>query len=268
MSQNLYLVPHDFTAVGDVALRYAMHIGKRVKTEIQVVHIVTDASKVTAAKQKLDLLIQSFEKPSNVELTSLVEVGNIFEDISKIARKDRAQLIIMGTHGAVGMQKLFGSHAIKVITSADVPFLVVQEKTPVNEVKNIIVPIDLTKESLQITNIAGDLAAMFDAELHVTFEKMSDQVLRQKMNTRVTLVRNSYEDRKLKSHFIELDGSGSYHKKIIDYAKKVNADQIAIAYHTESLLPQFDKFAQSLITNDLNLPCVIINSKSASSLYF
>lgn len=268
MSHNLYLVPHDFTSVGDVALKYAMHIGKHVKTEIQVVHIVSDKSKVAAAKQKLDAILNDFPKETNVELTSLIEVGSIFEDIGKIAKREYAQLIIMGTHGQVGMQKLFGSHAMKVITSSNVPFLVVQEKTPLIEIKKIIVPIDLTKESLQITNVAGDLAMMFDAELHIVTEKITDPLQSKKMATRILLVKNQYDDRKLTSHVTHIDGSGSFQKKIIDYTKSNQGDLIALAYHTESLLPQFDKFAQSLMTNELNLPCAIINSKSASSSYF
>lgn len=268
MNHNLYLVPHDFTSVGDVALKYAMHLGKRVKTEIMVVHLVSDASKVAAAKQKLDTLIANFEQIENVVLTSRVEVGSIFEDIGKIAKKEYAQLIIMGTHGATGMQKLFGSYAMKVVTSSNVPFLVVQENTPITDIKRIIVPIDLSKESLQITNVAGDLANMFDAELHVVSEKHTDQILSKKMANRILLVKNQYDDRKLTSHFPHLEGGGSFHKKVQDYAQKMNGDLIALAYHSESILPQFDKFAQSLITNSMNLPCVIINSKSASSLYF
>jgi hypothetical protein len=54
----------------------------------------------------------------------------------------------------------------------------------------------------------------------------------------------------------------------LNYAKEKSIDLIGIAYHSESLLPQFDTFAQSLITNDQNLPCMVLNSKLASALYF
>jgi hypothetical protein len=43
---------------------------------------------------------------------------------------------------------------------------------------------------------------------------------------------------------------------------------IALAYHSESLLPQFDSFAQSLITNEEKLPVMIIAAKPAGNLYF
>ena len=52
------------------------------------------------------------------------------------------------------------------------------------------------------------------------------------------------------------------------YANEKNIDLISIAYHSESLLPQFDTFAQSLITNEQQLPCMVLNSKLASALYF
>jgi hypothetical protein len=65
-----------------------------------------------------------------------------------------------------------------------------------------------------------------------------------------------------------MSNSGSYQKKIMAYCQSNQVDLIAIAYHSESLLPQFDTFAQSLITNDQKIPCLILRSKLASALYF
>jgi len=174
----------------------------------------------------------------------------------------------MGTHGLTGMQKIFGSNVIKVVTSSEVPFLVVQKNTKINEVKRIVVPIDLTKESLQITSLAGDLAKIYDAEVHVIAEKETDEILSRKLTNRISLVKDQYEDRSVKSVVNLISSSGSYQKKVIEYAKSNQGDFIALAYHSESLLPMFDTFAQNLVVNELNLPCLIINSKSASKLYF
>jgi nucleotide-binding universal stress UspA family protein len=268
MSQNLYIVPHDFTAVGDAALNYAISLGKKVKTEIQLVHIVADKSKLVVSKQKLEKIAESCEKSASVQITTKVVLGNIFEDIGKMAKKEGAQLIIMGTHGVTGMQKIFGSNIIKVVTSSSIPFLVVQKSTVIKEVKRIVVPIDMTKESLQITNLAGDLSNIFGAEIHVIAEKENDEILSRKLANRITLVKDQYEDRNIKAEIKLLESSGSYQKKVIDYAKNNEVDFIALAYHTESLLPIFDTFAQNLVVNELSLPCLIINSKSASQLYF
>jgi nucleotide-binding universal stress UspA family protein len=268
MSRNLYIVPHDFTIVGDAALNYAMHLGKKVRTEIQLIHIVADKAKVVIAKQRLEKIVNAKEKPFNIELTSKVIVGSIFEDLGKHAKKEGAQLIIMGTHGLTMTQKLFGSNVIKVVTSSEVPFLVVQKDTVIKDVKRIVVPIDMTKESLQITSLAGDLSKIFEAEVHVIAEKETDEILSRKQVNRVSLVKDQYEERGVKATFELLTEKGSYQSKVINYAKNNKGDFFALAYHSESLFAMLDTFAQNVVINDLKLPCLIINSKSASKLYF
>jgi nucleotide-binding universal stress UspA family protein len=259
---------HDFSPVGDVALNYALHLGRHIHTEIQVLHLVSTKEEVLKAQLKMNSLIDSISYPEGIELTKLVQVGSIFEDVGKIAKQEGAQLILMGTHGAKGMQKLLGSNAMKVVTSSEIPFLVVQKDTQLNEIKNILVPIDLTKESLQIVNIAGDMATIYGAVVHVIGEKHNDELLSQQMKNRILIVKNQYLERKIPCTVELLKDSGSYQKKIMKYANEKNIDLISIAYHSESLLPQFDTFAQSLITNEQQLPCMVLNSKLASALYF
>ncbi|MCE2712639.1 MAG: universal stress protein [Cryomorphaceae bacterium] len=268
MSSNLYLVPHDFTPVGDVALKYAIHLSKHVNVEIRLLHVVASKSDAPKAIAKLDEIISKAEVHSGVTFSKSVREGSIFDQISSLAKKDGAQLIIMGTHGALGLQKLLGSNAMKVVTSSDTPFIILQKDTPIRDIKNIVVPIDLTKESLQIINNAGDLAAIFGAKVHVVGEKQHDESLSIKMKNRILIVKNQYEERKVPCIVELIPPGGSYSKKIIAYAQKNEIDMVAIAYHTESLLPQFDTFAQSLITNESKLPCLILKSKPASNLYF
>ncbi len=268
MSKNLYIVPFDFTPVAHDSLDYTLFFSSKLNVEIQLLHLVNTEKDAITARLKLDEIITAKTLPSNVILTHDVRQGNIFEDIGKCAQEKKAQLIIMGTHGALGMQKVFGSHAMKVITHSDTPFLVVQKDILPNPIKRIVVPIDLTKESLQVVNIAGDLANMFNAEIHVIGEKQSDEILGQQLKNRILIVKNQYSEREIECHVELLKPGGSYSKKIMQYCEEKEIDLIAISYHSESLLPQFDTFAQSLITNERRLPCLVINSKLASALYF
>lgn len=268
MSRNLYIVPHDLTEVGNTALDYALFLGQHVRTDIMLLHLVDNQAKIATIEARLWDIIKSKSIPESVEMFVLVTVGDIFTDINKIATREHAQLILMGTHGAKGFQKLTGSFAMKVITSCDVPFIIVQKETKHQEIKNIVVPIDLTKESLQIVSSAGDLARIFDATVHVIGEKHTDEGLSQQTKNRVLLIRNKYDEKGAKCEVNLLPSSGGYAKKVMGYVKEKNIDIIAIAYHSESLLPQFDNFAQSLITNDLKLPCMIIAAKQSGNLYF
>jgi len=269
MRKNTYLVLHDFTPVGDAALDYAVNLSSNLNNEIKIVHLVDSESKINEANVKLEAIISNIDKAENTIISPLVYVGSIFEDIAVIVKKEDVNLIIMGTHGPKGMQKVFGSFAMKVITSSDVPFFVIQKDTEIKSLKKILVPIDLEKESLQIVNVAGDLANIYNAEVFLVAEQQNDELLSRKIKNRILIVKKQYEERGIKCTIELIDEkSGSYKSKIMNYSRTNNIDLIAIAYHTASIIPQFDTFAQKLITNDEMLPCVIINSKMSSSFFF
>ena len=59
-----------------------------------------------------------------------VQVGVPFEEIVKIAEEERADMIVMGTHGRGGLNRmLLGSVAERVIRLAPCPVLTVREAT-------------------------------------------------------------------------------------------------------------------------------------------
>lgn len=269
MSKNIYLVLHDFTPVGDAALNYAVNLSRSVIAEVKVVNLVSNQSQIASATAKLNQIIANTQKAEHTTLTSIVKVGSIFNDIARIVKEEKVNLIIMGTHGKKGVQQnLFGSFAMKVITSSNVPFIVTQIDTKPKEIAKILVPIDLEKESLQVVDIAGDIAKIYNAEVFLVAQKHEDPFLSQKIKNRILIVRKQYEERDIVCNIELLPPGGAYHNKIVDLCQQKNIDLIAISYHTASFLPQFDKFAQSLITNSLQLPCVVINAKQASSVSF
>lgn len=269
MSKNLYMVPYDFTPTSRRALDYALYIAKYVQTEIKILHLASNEKNKIEMQSKLDVLSKELVVPTGVDISTLVVVGSIFTDISRIAKEEKVQLIVMGTHGKRGIkQRLFGSHAMKVITSVECPFLVVQKDTEIRPIKNIAVPIDLTKESLQIANVAGDLAHIVNADLHILAEKQTDDILNTRLKNRISIVTNEYKDRDVNATVEFVKKRGKYERKVISYSKSNHIDLIALAYHSESILPQLDTFAQNLITNKLGVPVLIVNSKLASALYF
>jgi len=267
--KNLYIVPYDFTNTSDIALNYALHICKKVEAEVRILHLISSKRFLNTAKERLENRVAKLDVPSKAKITFHIEEGNIFEDIGRISTDFRAQLIIMGTHGRRGWaQKIFGSHAIKIVTSCNIPFLIVQKGFVPKTVKNIVVPIDLSKESMQIVSIAGGIATIYDSVVHVLGPKQQDELMTQRMKNRVSIIQTEYENRGVKTEIKLLEEGGSYSNKIIKYVKSHGVDMIAFAYHTEALFPQLNSFAQNLITNKDRLPCLVIQSKEASSLYF
>lgn len=65
---------------------------------------------------------------AGLDVTTEIVIGHADEEILKFAQTVEADLIVMGTHGRKGIEKLFvGSTAEKVVRSSKIPVLTVRE---------------------------------------------------------------------------------------------------------------------------------------------
>ncbi|MFH2005712.1 MAG: universal stress protein [bacterium] len=91
--------------------------------------------------------------------------------ILSYAKEQDVDLIVMGTHGRRGIQRwLMGSVAEEVVRRASCPVLTVrhlQKARPARVWWNILVPIDLSKNSLQALAYAGALARANQATVQI-----------------------------------------------------------------------------------------------------
>ncbi len=269
MSVLNYLVPHDFTEVGDAAFDYAINLAKKSQAEIYLVHIVKRESEKDDAKKKLVEIIKSrSETAGNIKVGGSVKTGNIFEDIASTAKKVESNLVIMGTHGAKGMQKVLGSFAMKVVTSTNLPFLIVQSGVDLKPVDKIVFPVDVEVESLQIMNMAAYMARLFEAEVHLIAPTQTDNMLSRRIQNNMKIVAKELKKKEVDYVTKLIAGGGSFTSKTMSYAKKVNGSMIAISVNTEGKVLGLNKFAQGIITNEEKIPAMIVHAISVSSTYF
>lgn len=262
-----YVVPFDFTPATENAMAYGLHVAATFDREVMLLHIVKKESEVADAEARLQEVVnqQSAEDQGRMKVKAVV--GNIFEDIAKIADVVDAQLIVMGTHGMKGMQKLFGSNAIKVITSSVVPFVVVQENMrPATSVNKIVMPFDLSKESVQILSFATELAKKYDAEIHLLGGEQTDEWLIKKSHSNIKFATDYLRKNGVRHKVELLPRRKDFHEEVIKYAVENGVDLIAVGYIRESVLPQFDTFTQSLITNEVGLPVMVVNAEDILSV--
>lgn len=269
MERRSLLVPHDFTTVADNAVSYAIKLATSIKANVDLLHIVKDDKDKAVAKTRLEKIISEIkDKPEEVAINFHIKSGSIYTDIASKASDLHSTMIIMGTHGAKGMQKLFGSFAIKVITSTHVPFLIVQEQFTGIDMSKIVVPIDESQESLQIEQVATGLGDILNSEIHVVSEKKIDSNLKLKTAVHSGLFTKQLKAKRVNYQTKILEKKKGYSTDIVNYTTEIGANLIAFAYHSDRLLPQFDKFAQSLITNSQGVPVLVLNSKEAGNYFF
>jgi len=254
------LVPYDFTPITRVALDHALFIARLADAKIELLHLVDNDHEKADSEHNFRELMKLVKGDDRERIETKVKVGDIFKDISREASEGNFQMLVMGTHGEKGLQKILGSNAIKVITSGNLPFLVTQSKGPAETIRRIVLPVNLTKESLQIVDFAAGVAKRFDAEIHIVHEPETDEWLVKKIKINVAHLNNYLDKEKVRHTVASLPGKKSFATEVIAYGKEHQADLFAIAHFTESILPQFDRFSQDLITNSLQTPVLILNA--------
>jgi nucleotide-binding universal stress UspA family protein len=271
MKNKVFIVPHDFTTVADNALAHASATAKLVDAKIYLLHVVSKEKEIADAEQQLKSLID--QKDKSIELIPVVRVGNIIDDIGDFASEHHADLIFMGTHGRHGWQHITGSHALKVITHSTVPFVVVQEKAiKPTGYDDIVVPLDLNKETKQKLAYVANLATYFKSRVHVITPDETDEFLRHQVKANIQFAQKFFSERDIEVTTTLAPVSG-FDKEVVKHAVHLDADLIAIMnLNRNNLLGVITaNYEQYIITNDAQIPTLIVNpidSPYGSSVLF
>jgi len=274
--QKLIVVPWDFTHVAEHALAHAVKISRMVKNDICLLHIVDAGIKPQVRGEKLALLKKVADDNAqkyNMTIIPAIEKGTIFTAIGDfVNQKDvkpenqkEISLVVMGTHGMKGMQKLTGSWALKVIVKSTVPFIVVQDP-PVDQERyhNIVFPVDFRTENKEKTKMAIFMGKYFDSKMHILVTTSNDQSLMRKTKTNLNfaikyLIQNNIE------YQIHEVPRGNFPQQTLDFAQKINADLILIVTTKNITFADYMVGAseQYIIANSSRIPVCCVNPKAS-----
>jgi nucleotide-binding universal stress UspA family protein len=268
--KKLIIVPWDFTNVAESALAHAVKIGRMVNNDICLLHIVDPAVKAKAEGEKRALLKHIAGENSskyNINIIANVIKGSIFTSIAEFAnsRDKEANLVVMGTHGMKGMQKLTGSWALKVIVKSKIPFIVVQEPpADQNRYHNIVFPVDFRVENKEKMGMAIFMGKYFDSKVHILKTVTTDKGLTAKVNRNLNfavkyLIQNNVE------YEIHDVPNGKLAQQTISFAQKINADLILIVTTKNITFADYVIGAseQYIIANSSKIPVCCVNPKAS-----
>jgi universal stress protein A len=141
------LHPSDFSPASRGAFAKAVDLARENGAELVLLHVrslvmpimgdgymspqtyeeLERADREAIAKQMKRLVADAQRR--GVRVRSLIAEGVAHEQIVRAARRQKADMIVMGTHGRTGMSKLFlGSVAGRVVSMAPCPVLTVRGK--------------------------------------------------------------------------------------------------------------------------------------------
>ena len=135
----------DFSENADYAFEFAYGIGKRDGGLLYILHVIPENPHRAFAEgiipnESLEKINRAFEEDlannyrkhyvekieNEVPFEIVTKSGREDDEIIKFAKKEKADIIVMGTHGRTGIEHVFfGSVAEKVLRRSPVPVFVV-----------------------------------------------------------------------------------------------------------------------------------------------
>jgi len=134
------LVPTDFSATSQKALRHAVAIARHYGAKVCLAHVVSSLTISVAGRGALKTAIEAARRDArqlenellergalkDLRYEVIVRQGDVWEELDKLIRQEEVDLLVLGTRGRRGVRKLLlGSVAEQIYHCATCPVLTV-----------------------------------------------------------------------------------------------------------------------------------------------
>ncbi len=270
--KNLILIPTDFSEACDNAIDHGVEIAKAYEAEVCIMHVINKDTKHYMQKhdlteedleKRLEVIAEGIKNTHRVNAGAIIHKGSIFNEINKAAREVSAGLIVLGTEGKTGFQKLFGSFAMRIILHSPIPLIVVQKRGLGQGYKNVVFPVNESIEYEQKIEWAEKLNVAFQSKIHIFKFKEPDKEYRERINQVCQKITTALDKKNIDYTETEARQESNFSKQLLEYAVSGSADLIMIMTNNDEFEPWFilGSPEEKVIYNTSQIPVLCINPK-------
>ena len=278
MSTSKILVPIGFSKQSIVALGQAFNLAKIKNSDVVLLSVIEGQSMIQSlflddksdelkakVKSKLEDIASVYSSKYSVDTNIMVAKGRVYEEVNKVADMISADLIVMGTNGVNSKSKFIGSNAEKVVRLSKCPVITIKGKYHRDGCENIILPLDLEKQTKEKVTYALEYARYWDATIRIVSVVLRDNIeVRTKLIKNIKQVEQFIIDAGVKctSEIVEGEKKQNLGDFVFDYEKKFDADMIMIMTKKEELtLSNNISVTARYIINNSDIPVMCIRPK-------
>ena len=248
------LVPTDFSEHAENALKAAAIIAKKNKCEIFLLHLLELPNQMNDAMtsggsipevmlfiKKANERLQKIKEQSylnGISVNASVQFERAFNGILSFNKKNKIDLIIMGSHGTSGIEEvLIGSNTEKVVRLSDIPVLVIKKDVGELNFKNIVFASDFSKEIRKPFKKMVEFVEIFDANLFLVMI-CTPNSFKTTLNAEKTM-KDFIENYDIKNYSLHIFNDTNIENGITNFSKTIDADLIGLCTHGRTGLAHF-----------------------------
>jgi len=241
------LVPTDFSKTSEYACEIAAKIANKTNATVYLIHLIELPKGVIdmAASSKFSipesmlylrkirekiLKIRDTLFSKDIHVEYFIKLNNPFDGIQKYADKIDADLIIMGFKGHSELEEMIiGSNTEKIVRSSKRPVIVVKQNSKKFKLKTLVFASNFKEENKEVFAKFIDFANTFNSKIHLL--KVNTPANFQSTSEAKQKVNDFIKDFNLPKYKINIYNDASVEKGILNFAKDINADLIALSTH-------------------------------------
>lgn len=255
MPMKTIIVATDFSDYSKNAMKAAASIAKKTGANVTLLHCIYVDSRWTSmsddAKQKHPETLSKIAKAESqlkqileqslfrgIKVEYMISFGVPYTEIIDIAKRKKADLIVIGSHGNEGSERFFiGSNIQKVLRHADCPVLTIKKGIDFKNWKKLVFASNLyekiEKQFLQI----GKLSKALDFTIYlVVVNRPSEFITTREGHKKMDDFIAKYPDLKIQK---ALYCHNSIEDGVMEYAEDIDADWIAMGTHNRKWKPGY-----------------------------
>lgn len=249
------LVPTDFSAEAENALKVAATIAKTNGSSIYLLHtlelpqhqidaISGGSEALPEALFFMKLAHQKFEELMDrdylegIDVYETVDFHQLFQGVAKVSEEYDVDLIIMGSHGASGFKEMFiGSNAEKVVRTSNIPVLVIKNEHENFKINDFVFASDFKNDNKETYRQAAGLASALDAKVHLVLVNTPNNFnTTTQANKKIT---DFIEGVAFHNYTVNVYNDDTVEHGILNFAKSIDADLIGISTHGRQGIAHF-----------------------------
>ncbi|MFT3885219.1 MAG: universal stress protein [Flavobacteriales bacterium] len=236
MAINQLLVPYDFSDCATDALRVAAKIARLTGACINVVHLYEQMTDFHTSNQKVrDGIEAKLDQVPHLPFLEGIELRKFLlrqMSLTEVFRNEhlaKADLVVMGSHGARGLKGVVGSNTQRIVRIAPMPVLVIKHHVDDFQVKDLVYASNFTATDVEKFEAFLPVIRLFDPKVHLlkintpnNFERSEDTY--QAIDTFL-------QRHELRKFTTTIYNDLSIEEGILNFARGIDADMIAMATH-------------------------------------
>ncbi|MFV8341791.1 universal stress protein [Flavobacterium sp. XS2P39] len=248
------LVPTDFSEHAEDALKVAAQIAKKNNCEIFLLHMLELPSQMSDAisggsgipevmlfiKKANETFQKIKERPylNGISVSETVHFERASDGILSFCKKNKIDLIIMGSHGSSGIEEmLIGSNTEKVVRLSDIPVLVIKKDIGKFEARNLVFASDFSQEIKKPFKKMIEFAKIFDANLFLVMICTPNSF---KTTLAAEKTMSAFiADFDIQNYSFHIFNDVNVENGILNFSNTINADIIGLCTHGRTGLAHF-----------------------------